>query len=212
MPQKSAKVEDQTLRSFFGASLNIITLLWNLLVPVLDMNGCHPKHLLWSLLFLKVYSTTAVHCRIVGWVDPKTFRKWSWHFLEKIASLKDDIIQLDNRFANFDGTASCLMSVDGIDCMINEPWPFLFRSGTAINSMDPESNMRWGFASKQALLFGRMDRTKAEWGTLPSSPKNWLDCLLKIKEWRLMLASKGMPRSRTQSLLRLASIESKSQL
>lgn len=34
------------------------------------------------------------------------------------------MIQLDNRFRGFDGTTSCLMSIDGTDCPVFEPWPF----------------------------------------------------------------------------------------
>ena len=124
MPRKSAKVEDETFRSFFGASVSIVTLLWNMLVPLIDQRGAAPKHLLWALVFIKVYSTTAVHRRIVGWPDPKTYRKWSWYFLKKIASLKSNVIKLDKRFEGYDGKATCLISVDGVDCMVHEPWPF----------------------------------------------------------------------------------------
>jgi len=42
----------------------------------------------------------------------------------KVAALKDDMIQLNNRFKDWDGKAAGLMSVDGIDCPVNEPWPF----------------------------------------------------------------------------------------
>lgn len=122
--QKREKEEDDICRSFFGAPIAVIVQVWNLVLPFIDMNGALPKHILWALVFLKTYSTTAVHCRIVGWPDPKTYRKWSWYFVELIASLKDDLIQLDDRFQGYNGSVSCLMSIDGVDCMINEPWPF----------------------------------------------------------------------------------------
>ena len=124
MKEKRQQLEDETCRSFFGAPVVVIATLWNRLIPLIDMSGSKPKHLLWALVFLKVYSTTMVHCRIVGWPDAKTFRKWSWYFVELIAALKPDVIVLDRRFDNFNGTQHCLMSIDGIDCMINEPWPF----------------------------------------------------------------------------------------
>jgi len=41
-----------------------------------------------------------------------------------IASLQDDLIQLDKCFDGCDGAASCLMLVDEIDCMIDEPHHF----------------------------------------------------------------------------------------
>jgi len=123
---KSMKDEDEICRGFFGASIEIIVILWALLVPKLDDKNAGPQHMLWALVFLKVCSTTAVHRRIVGWPDAKTFRKWSWYFLEKIASLKPDVIQVDKRFEGYTPSSgtTCLMSVDGIDCMVNEPWPF----------------------------------------------------------------------------------------
>jgi hypothetical protein len=86
--------------------------------------AAEPKHLLWSLVFIKVYSTEEVHCSIVGWPDPKTFRKWSWYFLEKTACLAPEIINLENRFRKYDGTTTCLVSIDCTDCPVFEPWPW----------------------------------------------------------------------------------------
>lgn len=124
--KKRMAEEDEIHRGFGGASIQIVTTIWNLLVPLIDKRDTAPKHLLWAKAFLKVHSTTAVHQRIVGWPDAKTHRKWTWHFFELIASLKDDVSLLDDRFANFDASAnvSCLMSVDSIDCMIEELWRF----------------------------------------------------------------------------------------
>jgi hypothetical protein len=44
--------------------------------------------------------------------------------LERIAVLKQKVISLDKRFQNYDGKTHCLISVDGTDCPIMEPWPF----------------------------------------------------------------------------------------
>lgn len=123
----SEKVEDRRVRSFFGAPAPVIAELWNRIQPLIDeqsRKAAMLKHLLWALVFIFVYSTEEVHCRIVGWPDPKTYRKWSWYMLRKIAALKDDVICLNNRFLQYDGTTSCLISVDGTDCPIFEPWPF----------------------------------------------------------------------------------------
>ena len=119
----SYKREDEKFRSFFGAPIKVIAKVWNMIQP-LDDTYAAPKHLLWALVFLKVYSTTEVHCRIVGWPDPKTYRKWCWYMLEQVAELKDRVIRLENRFIDWDGKASCLISIDGTDCPVNEPWPF----------------------------------------------------------------------------------------
>ena len=59
-----------------------------------------------------------------SWPDPKTFRKWSWYFVDKIASLEENVIRFDDRFIDWDNVTTCLMSVDGTHCPVNEPWPF----------------------------------------------------------------------------------------
>jgi hypothetical protein len=120
--QWSQKLADTKCRGFFGAPTGVIADLWNRLSN--DVEGGAPKHLLWGLLLIKVYSTEEVHCRIVGWPDPQTFRKWSWYFVEKIADLEATLILLDNRFTDSNQTQTCFMSVDGTDCPVMEPWPF----------------------------------------------------------------------------------------
>lgn len=119
----SHKMADTKCRQFFGAPTHIIVDIWNEMRDDLQ-SGALPKHLLWGLLLMKVYSTEEVHCRIVGWPDPQTFRKWSWYFIEKIADLETAHILLENRFINHDGISTCLMSVDGTDCPVMEPHPF----------------------------------------------------------------------------------------
>jgi hypothetical protein len=55
-----------------------------------------PKHLLWTLYFLKVYPREGPGCSAVGGsgcaVDPKTLRKWVWLFVERIGELADDVV------------------------------------------------------------------------------------------------------------------------
>jgi hypothetical protein len=53
LPAMREQEEDEAFQSFFGASIHIVSILWNKLVPLIDLNGAHPKHLLWSLVFLK---------------------------------------------------------------------------------------------------------------------------------------------------------------
>eukprot|EP00536_Pseudo-nitzschia_multiseries_P000808 jgi/Psemu1/1811/gm1.1811_g len=89
-------------------------------------SGEEPNHLLWALIHLKVYLTVEIHCSITGWPSAKTFSKWAWYFIERIADLKDDVICLGNRFDGLNGiaTTNCFISVDGTDCPAYEPWPF----------------------------------------------------------------------------------------
>jgi hypothetical protein len=44
--------------------------------------------------------------------------------LEKVADLEPEVIQIDNRFKNFNGKTHFVLSFDGTDCPILEPWPF----------------------------------------------------------------------------------------
>jgi DDE superfamily endonuclease len=121
------ETEEQKFRSHFGCSIDVAVDVWNLIHTDLK-HAAQPKHLLWSLVFVKIYATEDVHCRIVSWPDPKTFREYSWYFLGKIASLKEQVIVLDNRFKGIDflkpPELNCYMSVDCTDAPINEPWPF----------------------------------------------------------------------------------------
>jgi hypothetical protein len=121
------ETELQKFRSFFGCSACVGTVLWNRIEQSLKQRSL-PKHLLWTLVFIKSYATEEVHCRMVGWADPKQYREWVWYMLEKICEIKEDVIVLENRFVGIDfnnpPSLNCFMSVDCFDCPINEPWPF----------------------------------------------------------------------------------------
>jgi hypothetical protein len=91
----AASTELKNCRAFFGTSFVVCADLWNRLDPVNKISpGSEPKHLLWSLLFMKVYSSEKVHVRLVGGVDEKTFRKWAWLFVDAIASLKSEVVSV----------------------------------------------------------------------------------------------------------------------
>ena len=73
-------------RALFGASPNVFCVLWSLLC-VARPPGSKPIHLLWVLMFLKVYATEHVHAALAG-VGEKTYRKWQWIFVKLLASLQ----------------------------------------------------------------------------------------------------------------------------
>jgi len=64
-------------------------------------SGASFLHLLWGLLFLKVYATESILCGIVGGVDEKTFREWAWLMVEKMAALKTRIVSVVAIFVLF---------------------------------------------------------------------------------------------------------------
>jgi len=90
------KIHDQRFRAWFGADATHCSLLWQLLLETPSIKLPHnpdPKHLLWSLLFLKQYSTEQTHAAQVG-TDEKTFRKWAWLYTGALAKLAPRLVSL----------------------------------------------------------------------------------------------------------------------
>lgn len=82
--QKSSMVGYRKFRSFFGVSPNVCSVAWKLMKN--KPPQAEPKHLLWCLLFLKAYNTEHINATLVE-VDEKTFREWTWKFVDLLASL-----------------------------------------------------------------------------------------------------------------------------
>ena len=73
--------------SNFGCTPSVCTSLWNRLDETNDLpRTARISHLLWSLMFLKVYATETVFASIFE-CDEKTLRKWIWMMIEKIATI-----------------------------------------------------------------------------------------------------------------------------
>ena len=92
-------MEDRRLHELFGAHMGIIVHLWDMMKEGnLLPEKSRPKHLLWSLYFLKVYPREGPGCSTVGGsggaVDPKTLRKWVWLYIERITELAEDVVSL----------------------------------------------------------------------------------------------------------------------
>lgn len=110
-------------RSIFGTDPRIVADIWNRIQPWRTISSvAKPHHLLWALLFMKSYATESLCAAMCG-VTEKTFRKWQFIFCEAISNLKDHVIIWDNRFKNHQGNHA-LVTVDGTDCRILEPFPF----------------------------------------------------------------------------------------
>ena len=140
---RSSKIALRRFKSFFGVPPFVCQIIWEKLETVLPV-GAEPKHLLWSLLFLKRYSDEHTRRSIVG-SDEKTIRKWTWIFVELLSNmdvvtpiLLDENHKIfffltlhycsqivwENRFemATIDQTS--FVSLDGLDCKIDEQKPF----------------------------------------------------------------------------------------
>jgi hypothetical protein len=96
----SGSTEAWLFREFFGTSLQIVEILWNLIIQGdhLPDDG-QPKHLMWCLHFLKVYPKQGPGCTTIGGsdrgaVDPRTHQKLVWKFIEAVAKLVDTVARI----------------------------------------------------------------------------------------------------------------------
>ena len=89
--------QDRTFRSQFGISWFVCEDVWAMLNVHRPNNKREPKHLLWALLFLKVYGNEPTCCRLVG-TSMKTFRKWVWEVLDAVADLKAMVVSGSSNF------------------------------------------------------------------------------------------------------------------
>ena len=90
-----------------------------------------PKHLLWTLYFLKVYPREAAGCSAVGGgggaIDPKTLRKWVWLFIERIGELADEVVSnsfssiVEEMIVNSPSPPSCRYPADCFRKQIGRP-------------------------------------------------------------------------------------------
>ena len=96
-------LDKEICSSLIGTSYSVCSELWNLmeLSNKEGTKGAKPKHLFWALLFLKCYCTEAILTRVVGGVDEKTFRKWTWLFVGSIAELKPRVVSVVIDCSNF---------------------------------------------------------------------------------------------------------------
>lgn len=89
-------------KSFFGATPHVCSLIWEKIVHDVPKGG-EPKHLLWSLSFLKQYSVEHYRRTIFG-ADEKTIRKWTWLFVQLLSDVDVVIFnffQVKAQFSNF---------------------------------------------------------------------------------------------------------------
>mmetsp|Transcript_7735 Transcript_7735/g.20247 ORF Transcript_7735/g.20247 Transcript_7735/m.20247 type:complete len:123 (-) Transcript_7735:24-392(-) len=77
---------DRRFKALFGASATVVATLWIMILTKAQTIGAGPKHLLWALHFLKVYSVEDVSAEVVG-TDPKTWRKWVWRMVDLMHGL-----------------------------------------------------------------------------------------------------------------------------
>ena len=86
-----SKTFDRNYRTMFGVGAIVTSDLWGLCGTRLNHISALPKHLLWTLAFLKVHATEAVLCSFLG-CDRKTLRKWVWPVLDVVKSQQARVV------------------------------------------------------------------------------------------------------------------------
>ena len=79
------KLPLRRFKSFFGVTPTVCCIVWNKIKMRAPRNA-QPKHLLWCLSFLKVYSSESYR-RAIFKADEKTIRKWTWTFVKPLANM-----------------------------------------------------------------------------------------------------------------------------
>ena len=82
---KSKAIAFRRFMSFFGITPLVCSIVWDKVKQNAPL-GSAPKHLLWSLSFLKEYSHEHYR-RAIFKADEKTIRKWTWIFVKLLSDL-----------------------------------------------------------------------------------------------------------------------------
>ncbi len=82
----SPNVMLRRFREHFGCDPAVASYLWNRIKGKNKekLKQSRPEHLLWALLFMKLYLSESSLCSMCGCKDEKTFRKWSKIFVEEV--------------------------------------------------------------------------------------------------------------------------------
>jgi hypothetical protein len=78
----------RNFKSLFGCSPDLVAEIWYKIAPRGEESlkkGAEPRHLLWALLFMKVYANDDTLCSLVGGVDSKTFCFWTRYFIKMMS-------------------------------------------------------------------------------------------------------------------------------
>jgi hypothetical protein len=91
---RTAQTEDRDFRELFGCGVLVALSLWGLLLTtdLLPDDGTL-EHLLWTLMFMKIYAKQKTLCALCGGTDPQTLKKWVELFVEAISSLEPTLVR-----------------------------------------------------------------------------------------------------------------------
>lgn len=82
--------------SFFGVDVTVTVHAWKILQADVendpDLKKVQTYHLLWGLMFLKLYGLETEMAALAGGVDEQTFRYWSHLVVEKISYTVPEVV------------------------------------------------------------------------------------------------------------------------
>jgi hypothetical protein len=80
-----AKDDRRYCASLFGVRVSLCPVIFQRSQLYL-IHGLEAKHLLWGMIFMKVYATEDVACAMLTCVTRNTYCKWYWIVIQAIAS------------------------------------------------------------------------------------------------------------------------------
>jgi hypothetical protein len=78
--------------SHFACNPLVIAVVWSLIGQEDEL--LEPQHILWAVMLLTQYSSDSDLAGKCEGVHEDTFQKWSWHYINLIASLESDVVRI----------------------------------------------------------------------------------------------------------------------
>ena len=88
---------ERKYRALFGCNLTVCTALYMLLKKHSGLSNLQPKHLFWTLVFLKTY-INEIHLAKFAKASANTVRKWIWDVTHEIEALSEFVVSKNFRF------------------------------------------------------------------------------------------------------------------
>lgn len=86
-PALSRSINRRRFNANFGVNSHVISYVWELLLQKDNLpKGFRPTHLLWTLVFMKLYACEAITSALCQ-CDEKTLRKWVWIGITQLSEL-----------------------------------------------------------------------------------------------------------------------------
>mmetsp|Transcript_17549 Transcript_17549/g.32477 ORF Transcript_17549/g.32477 Transcript_17549/m.32477 type:complete len:363 (+) Transcript_17549:249-1337(+) len=116
------KLNQRAFVAFYNRTPEEAFELWEYCAPLIEKKT-HPKHLFWSLMFMKLYVPIDCLSIMLDTCVP-TLTRWIWLWIETIANRHVEVIHWTRRYRNAPNDIWCMVTVDGTDFRIAEPTPF----------------------------------------------------------------------------------------